>query len=63
MSPLVVASVLPPGQWFDVVVFDEASQVPPAEAVSAISRARQVVVAGDSRQLPPDVVLHHRHRR
>ena len=53
MSPLVVASVLPPGQWFDVVVFDEASQMPPAEAVSAISRARQVVVAGDSRQLPP----------
>ncbi|HET6968102.1 MAG TPA: AAA domain-containing protein, partial [Ornithinibacter sp.] len=53
MSPLVVASVLPPGLWFDVVVFDEASQVPPAEAVSAISRARQVVVAGDSRQLPP----------
>ncbi len=53
MSPLVVASVLPPGQWFDVVIFDEASQIPPAEAVSAISRARQVVVAGDSRQLPP----------
>ncbi|MFL6166107.1 MAG: AAA domain-containing protein [Ornithinibacter sp.] len=53
MSPLVVASVLPPGVWFDVVVFDEASQVPPAEAVSAISRARQVVVAGDSHQLPP----------
>ena len=53
MSPLVVASVLPPGQRFDVVVFDEASQIPPAEAVSAISRARQVVVAGDSRQLPP----------
>ena len=63
MSPLVVASVLPPGQWFDVVVFDEASQVPPAEAVSAISRARQVVVAGDSRQLPADLVLHHGHRR
>ncbi len=53
MSPLVVASVLPPGQWFDVVVFDEASQVPPAEAVSAIARARQVVVAGDVHQLPP----------
>ncbi|MFQ6173425.1 AAA domain-containing protein [Oryzobacter sp. R7] len=53
MSPLVVASVLPPGTWFDVVVFDEASQIPPAEAVSAVSRARQVVVAGDSRQLPP----------
>ena len=53
MSPLVVASVLPPGVWFDVVVFDEASQVPPAEAVSAISRARQVVLAGDAKQLPP----------
>ena len=53
MSPLVVASVVPPGVWFDVVVFDEASQIPPAEAVSAISRAGQVVVAGDPRQLPP----------
>lgn len=53
MSPLVVASVLPPGVTFDVVVFDEASQIPPAEAVSAISRARQVVLAGDAQQLPP----------
>ena len=53
MSPLVVASVLPPGIWFDVVVFDEASQIPPAQAVSAISRARQVVLAGDAHQLPP----------
>jgi DNA polymerase III delta prime subunit len=53
MSPLVVASVLPPGVWFDVVIFDEASQIPPAEAVSAISRARQVVLAGDAHQLPP----------
>ncbi|MFW5473835.1 AAA domain-containing protein [Knoellia sp. CPCC 206450] len=53
MSPLVVASVLPPGVTFDVVVFDEASQIPPAEAVSAISRARQVVLAGDANQLPP----------
>jgi very-short-patch-repair endonuclease len=53
LSPLVVSQVLPPGQQFDVVVFDEASQVPPAQAVAAISRARQVVVAGDERQLPP----------
>ena len=53
MSPLVVASVLPPGRWFDVVIFDEASQIPPAQAVSAISRATQVVVAGDEHQLPP----------
>jgi REase_MTES_1575/AAA domain/Protein of unknown function (DUF4011) len=54
MSPLVVASILPPGRWFDVVIFDEASQIPPAQAVSAISRATQVVVAGDERQLPPN---------
>ncbi len=53
MSPLVVASLLPPGRWFDVVIFDEASQIPPGQAVSAISRANQVVVAGDSKQLPP----------
>jgi hypothetical protein len=53
MSPLVVASILPVGRWFDVVIFDEASQIPPAQAVSAISRATQVVVAGDERQLPP----------
>jgi hypothetical protein len=53
MSPLVVASVLPTGRWFDVVIFDEASQIPPAQAVSAISRAGQVVVVGDQRQLPP----------
>ncbi|RNI23878.1 AAA domain-containing protein [Flexivirga caeni] len=53
MSPLLVASVLPPGVWFDVVVFDEASQIPPAEAISAISRGGQVVVSGDRRQLPP----------
>ncbi|MGB7818091.1 MAG: AAA domain-containing protein [Ornithinibacter sp.] len=57
MSPLVVASVLPPGPWFDVVVFDEASQVAPAEAVSAIARARQVVVAGDVHQLSPTTFL------
>jgi hypothetical protein len=53
MSPLVVASTLPPGRWFDVVIFDEASQIQPAQAISAISRGRQVVVAGDERQLPP----------
>ena len=53
MSPLVVASILPAGRWFDVVIFDEASQIPPAQAISAISRATQVVVAGDEHQLPP----------
>jgi len=53
MSPLVVASTLPSGRWFDVVIFDEASQVQPAQAISAVSRGRLVVVAGDERQLPP----------
>jgi very-short-patch-repair endonuclease len=54
MSPLVVAQVLPNGrQWFDVVIFDEASQVIPADAVPAIARAKRIVVAGDEHQLPP----------
>lgn len=53
MSPLVVAGALPPGKHFDVVIFDEASQIPPAQAVSAISRAHHVVVSGDAQQLPP----------
>jgi very-short-patch-repair endonuclease len=54
MSPLIVSQVLPSDQpHFDVVVFDEASQVRPAEAIPAILRGRQLVVAGDERQLPP----------
>ena len=53
MSPLLVAEALPAEANFDVVIFDEASQVKPADAISAIVRARQVVVAGDDRQLPP----------
>jgi very-short-patch-repair endonuclease len=54
MSPLVVSQLLPAErQYFDVVVFDEASQVRPAEAIPAILRAKRVVVAGDERQLPP----------
>lgn len=52
-SPLMVSQMLPQRVMFDVVIFDEASQIPPAEAVSAILRSRQVVVAGDSKQLPP----------
>lgn len=52
MSPLLVAQLLPP-QCFDVVVFDEASQILPADAVPALLRAPQAVIAGDSEQLPP----------
>src|SRR6266702_4280262 len=53
MSPLVVSQVLPTSRLFDVVIFDEASQVTPADAIPSIMRAHQVIVAGDDRQLPP----------
>ncbi|MBW4438862.1 MAG: DUF3320 domain-containing protein [Pleurocapsa minor GSE-CHR-MK-17-07R] len=54
MSPLSVANYLQPGTvQFDLVVFDEASQIRPADAYGAILRGKQVVVVGDSRQLPP----------
>jgi very-short-patch-repair endonuclease len=53
MSPLVVSQLLPPQVRFDVVIFDEASQITPADAVTSILRGRQLVVAGDDKQLPP----------
>ncbi|MFV2044526.1 MAG: DEAD/DEAH box helicase, partial [Anaerolineales bacterium] len=54
MSPLSIAQFLPPGSVkFDLVVFDEASQVKPVDAFGAILRGNQLVVVGDDRQLPP----------
>jgi very-short-patch-repair endonuclease len=53
MSPLMVSQVLPAASLFDVVIFDEASQIVPADAIPSIIRAHQVVVAGDDHQLPP----------
>ena len=54
MSPLSVATYLPAGTvTFDAVIFDEASQVRPVDALGAIIRADQSVVVGDSKQLPP----------
>lgn len=54
MSPLLVAEMTPAeADLFDVVIFDEASQVPPAEAIGSLARAPQAVIAGDDRQLPP----------
>jgi very-short-patch-repair endonuclease len=54
MSPISVSTYLTSDALrFDVAVFDEASQLPTAEAAPAISRAAQVVVAGDPNQLPP----------
>ena len=55
MSPLDVAQTLPPRPLFDLVVFDEASQVLPCDAISALLRGRRAMVAGDSRQLPPTI--------
>lgn len=54
MSPLSVAQYLPadhPG--FDMVIFDEASQITTWDAVGAIARGRQSVIVGDPKQLPP----------
>ena len=54
MSPLSIAKFIPPGSLrFDMVIFDEASQVRPVDAMGAIMRGRQAVVVGDSKQLPP----------
>ncbi len=54
MSPLSVAQYLDAGYaQFDLVVFDEASQIPVWDAVGAIARGKQLVVVGDPKQLPP----------
>lgn len=54
MSPLSIANFLPPATLeFDLVIFDEASQVRPVEALGAILRGKQLVVVGDTKQLPP----------
>lgn len=53
MSPLTVSRFLPPHVRFDVVIFDEASQVTPADAISSVYRGNQLIVAGDQLQLPP----------
>lgn len=54
MSPLSASQFLEPGKvHFDLVVFDEASQVKPEDALGAILRGEQLVVIGDTNQLPP----------
>ncbi|MDE2893754.1 MAG: DUF3320 domain-containing protein [Chloroflexota bacterium] len=59
MSPLAVSQYLSGSPLaserveFDAVIFDEASQVWPQDALPAVERARQVIVAGDRHQLPP----------
>jgi len=54
MSPMSVAQYLDLSQEkFDLVVFDEASQMPTCEAVGAIARGKALVVVGDPKQMPP----------
>lgn len=54
MSPLSIAQYLPADhELFDLVIFDEASQITPWDAVGSIARGKQVVIAGDPRQMPP----------
>lgn len=53
MSPLAVSQYLPPDIRFDVVVFDEASQVTPGDSINCIYRGRSFILAGDDKQLPP----------
>ncbi len=54
MSPISVAQYIDPAfPKFDLVIFDEASQLPTSTAVGAIARGKQAVIVGDPKQLPP----------
>ncbi len=54
MSPLSVSTFLASGSvHFDVVIFDEASQIFPQDVIGAIYRGDQLIVVGDSKQMPP----------
>ncbi|BCY12805.1 DUF4011 domain-containing protein [Actinoplanes sp. L3-i22] len=52
-SPLTVSQSLPADIGFDAVIFDEASQITPADAINCIYRGQSLITAGDDRQLPP----------
>ena len=54
MSPISVAQYFDvDSSHFDIVIFDEASQLPTCEAVSALARAKQCIIVGDPKQMPP----------
>lgn len=54
MSPLSIAQYLEPGTVeFDLCIIDEASQMPPENAIGTLLRAKQVMIVGDTNQLPP----------
>lgn len=54
MSPISVAQYFDVhNEHFDLVIFDEASQLPTSEAISALARAKQAIIVGDPKQMPP----------
>ncbi|MCH5716810.1 AAA domain-containing protein [Niabella hibiscisoli] len=60
LAPCMLMSPISAAQYFDVdanhfdlVIFDEASQLPTCEAISALARAKQAVIVGDPKQMPP----------
>jgi len=62
MSPLSVSDSLPlDTALFDVVIFDEASQVPLEEGIPALFRAPQTIIVGDEKQMPPASFFHAGH--
>ncbi|MET7876171.1 DUF4011 domain-containing protein [Micromonospora profundi] len=62
VSPASAANFLAPGsQRFDLVIFDEASQIRVAESIGAMGRGSAVVVVGDSRQMPPSSIMQASH--
>ncbi len=54
MSPVTVSQYLPADpELFDIVIFDEASQIPTCEAVPSLARAKSAIIVGDPKQMPP----------
>ena len=54
MSPISAAQYLDPkSEPFDIVVFDEASQLPTCKAVGVLARGKEAVIVGDPKQMPP----------
>ena len=60
MSPLAVSQRLNLEELYDVVIIDEASQMKPEFSIPAIARAKQAVIVGDEKQLPPTTVFQSR---
>ena len=53
MSPNNVSAFLDSNHLFDLIIFDEASQLTPPDAVGSLIRGKQAIISGDTEQLPP----------